>query len=72
MQAYRLPFRPSLRVSCLNHLSCWDPCMDCRVDIELHMPVLLMRDGSSRVRSGFDQSSHSHHQVVHLQDSLLM
>ncbi|KAF8413780.1 hypothetical protein HHK36_001773 [Tetracentron sinense] len=38
---------------------------------DMHLPVLLVRDDHSRTCTGFDQSPHLRHAVVHLQDPLL-
>jgi hypothetical protein len=42
-----------------------------QVGVDLHMPMLPLRDGTSGVRAGVDQGSHSGHEVVHVQDPLL-
>ncbi|KAK8642073.1 hypothetical protein V6N13_011435 [Hibiscus sabdariffa] len=40
--------------------------LDCRVGVELHLPLLLVRNHPGRVRTWFDKGSHSCHEVVHL------
>ncbi|KAK8551492.1 hypothetical protein V6N12_040129 [Hibiscus sabdariffa] len=40
--------------------------LDCRVGVELHLPLLLVRNHPGRVRTWFDKGSRSCHEVVHL------
>lgn len=65
LQAFGLPIGSALCVSFPTRLPRRHTRLDCRVDVELHMPVLLVRDGAGGVGAGAHQSSHSCDGVVY-------
>lgn len=48
------------------------PLVNLQAALVLHLPLLLLHHGGGRVRSGLNQGSYSGHEVVHLQDPLLI
>ncbi|KAK9047726.1 hypothetical protein V6N11_053562 [Hibiscus sabdariffa] len=66
MQALRLSVGFALCFSIPPHLHSRHNHLDCRVGVDLHLPVLPVRNHPSRVCTWFDKSSNSGHQVVHL------
>ena len=49
----------------------WFRGFDFQVVVDVHMPLLLVRDGTSRACAGADQGPHSCDGVVHISDPLL-
>lgn len=72
LQAPGVPAWPSLRVSRSPSLHRWHHRLDRRVAVDSDMPVLLVRDPASGVRSGADQSPPSRHGMVRFPDTLLI
>ncbi|KAH7568816.1 hypothetical protein JRO89_XS06G0055600 [Xanthoceras sorbifolium] len=72
MQASWLSLGPALCLPRSHNLTRRNRCLDCGVDIELYMSVLLLRDYIGGVCTRFDQSSHCCLEVVHRKDPLLI
>lgn len=71
LQALGVSIRPSLRFPLSPHLHRRRRHLDRRVVVDVHMPLLLVRDGTSRACAGADQGPHSCDGVVHISDPLL-
>lgn len=71
LQALGVSIRPSLRFPLSPHLHHRRRHLDRRVVVDVHMPLLLVRDGTSRACAGADQGPHSCDGVVHISDPLL-
>ncbi|CAL5346146.1 unnamed protein product [Camellia sinensis] len=71
MGAFGLSLGATLRLlgpSPLTHRSHY---LDCRVIVDMHMPMLLVRDNNSGASAGVDQGSLFRHEMVHKTDPLL-
>ncbi|KAH7859105.1 hypothetical protein Vadar_031612 [Vaccinium darrowii] len=71
MQALGLSLGSSLRLPIASPLPRRCHHLDHRVSIDMHMPMLLVRDGDSGASAGVNQGSFSRHEVVHRTNSVL-
>ncbi|KAL7211674.1 hypothetical protein ACSBR2_014512 [Camellia fascicularis] len=71
MKAFGLSLGATLRLLGPSPLTRRSHYLDCRVIVDMHMPMLLVRDNNSGASAGVDQGSLSRHEMVHRTDPLL-